>query len=573
MISEQTLQRIDKLAERYPKGASALLPALDIVQRENGNLLSKEDENQVAARLKVSKSKARGVATYYTMINKTAVGKYHLQVDTCVPGMLMGADEIMAHLKKTLGIGCGETTADGLFTLSHVEDLGSCGTCPMIQVNDTYYESMNIAKVDALVASLKKGEMPATEPVYHVGGERTVLMKHRLTANSTALSTYQADDGYTALAKALAMPAADVIDEVKRAILRGRGGAGFPAGTKWGFLPKGDPRPVYLICNADEGEPGTFKDRQIMEYDPHLLVEGMGIAAHAIGAKKAFIYIRGEFKWIAEILAKAIDEAKAANLLPHVDIVVHRGGGSYVCGDETALMQSLEGGRGTPRLKPPFPANKGLYGCPTIVNNVETLASLPFVIGKGADAFRAMGGPGGYGPKIFGVSGQVNKPGVYEFPLGTPLMTILEAAGGVKGTLKGVIVGGMSVAILKPDEAATLKMDYDACAAAGTALGSGGIMVVNDTVSIPELALRTIKFYSHESCGQCTPCRDGSMAIVRLIEKLLEGKGKSADIDRIIALTNTIAGLTVCPVGEAFSVPIRAMVSKYRDEFEALVQK
>ena len=573
MITEQILQRIDKLAARYPKRDSALLPALDIVQRENNNHLTEEDENQVAARLKVSKSKARGVATYYTMLNKTPVGKYHLQVDTCVPGMLMGADEILEHLEKTLGIEVGETTADGLFTLSHVEDLGSCGTCPMIQVNDTYYESLTIAKVDALIAALKKGEMPKPEPVYNVGGERTVLMKRRLTPNATALATYQADGGYAALAKALAMKPADVVDEVKRAILRGRGGAGFPAGTKWGFLPKDDPRPVYLIANADEGEPGTFKDRQIMEYDPHLLIEGMAIAAHAIGAKRAFIYIRGEFKWIAEILAKAIDEAKAAGLLPHVDIVVHRGGGSYVCGDETALMQSLEGGRGMPRLKPPFPANKGLYGCPTIVNNVETLSSLPFVIGQGAEAFRAMGSSGGYGPKIFGVSGHVNKPGVYEYPLGTPLATILEAAGGVKGKLKGVIVGGMSVAILKPEEAKDLKMDYDSCAAAGTGLGSGGIMVVNDTVSIPELALRTIKFYAHESCGQCTPCRDGSVAIKCLIEKLLAGEGQSADIDRILALTNSIAGLTICPVGEAFSVPIRAMVSKFRDEFEALVRK
>lgn len=573
MINEHVLQRIDALAARYPKRESALLPALDLAQRDNNNLLTTQDENQVAARLKVSKSKARGVATYYTMLNKTPVGKYHLQVDTCVPGMLMGADEILEHLEKTLGIGVGETTADGLFTLSHVEDLGSCGTCPMIQVNDTYYESLDIAKTDALIAALRQGEIPKPEPVYHVGGECTVLMKRRLTPNATALATYQADNGYTALAKALAMPPADVIDEVKRAILRGRGGAGFPAGTKWGFLPKDDPRPVYLIANADEGEPGTFKDRQIMEYDPHLLVEGMGIAAHAIGAKKAFIYIRGEFKWIAEILAQAIDEAKAAGLLPHVDIVVHRGGGSYVCGDETALMQSLEGGRGTPRLKPPFPANKGLYGCPTIVNNVETLSSLPFVVGQGAEAYRAMGGPGGYGPKIFGVSGQVNKPGVYEYPLGTPLMTILEAAGGVKGKLKGVIVGGLSVAILKPEEAQNLKMDYDACAAAGTALGSGGIMVVNDTVSIPELALRAIKFYAHESCGQCTPCRDGSVAIKCLIEKLLAGQGKTQDIERILALTNTIAGLTICPVGEAFSVPIRAMVTKFRDEFEALVRK
>jgi NADH:ubiquinone oxidoreductase subunit F (NADH-binding)/NADH:ubiquinone oxidoreductase subunit E len=571
MITEHILQRIDTIAARYPKRESALLPALDLVQRENGNQLLKEDARQVAALLKVSRSKARGVATYHTMINTAPVGKYHLQVDTNVPGMLMGADEILAHLEKTLGIAVGQTTADGLFTLSHVEDLGACGTCPVIQVNDNYHESMTLAKTDALIDSLRKGVMPASEPVNHIGGERTVLLKHRLTPNSTALATYQADSGYAALAKAQAQTSAEVADEVRRAVLRGRGGAGFSAGTKWGFLPQDELHPIYLIANADEGEPGTFKDRQIMEYDPHLLIEGMAIAAYAFGAKKAFIYLRGEFRWILAILEKAIEEAKAAGLLGHVDIVVHLGAGSYVCGDETALIQSLEGGRGTPRLKPPFPASKGLYGCPTIVNNIETLACLPFILGHGAAAFRAMGSTTCHGPKIFGVSGHVHKPGVYEFPLGTPLATILDAAGGVKGQLKGIIVGGLSAPILTPEEARHLKMDYNSCAHAGTVLGSGGIMVVNDSISIPKLALRTIKFYAHESCGQCTPCRDGSVAIKCLIEKLLAGNGRSEDIDRIIALTHTIAGLTVCPLGEAFSLPIRAMVTKFRDEFDALL--
>jgi len=572
MINEQILQRIDALAARYPKRESALLPALDLLQRENNNHLLKEDARRVAARLKVSKSKVQGVATFYTMLNKKPVGKYHLQVDTNVPGMLMGADAILAHLVQTLGIAVGETTADGLFTLSEVQDLGACGTCPVIQVNDNYQESMTIAKTDALITALRQGEMPVSEPINHVGGERTVLLKHRLTPNATALATYRADEGYVALTKTLAKTSAQVADKVKRAVLRGRGGAGFSAGTKWGFLPKDDPRPVYLIANADEGEPGTFKDRQIMEYDPHLLIEGMAIAAYAFGAKKAFIYIRGEFRWISLILEKAIEEAKAAGLLPHVDIEVFVGGGSYVCGDETALIQSLEGGRGTPRLKPPFPANKGLYGCPTIVNNVETLACLPFILNHGADAFRAMGSSTSYGPKIFGISGHVHRPGVYEFALGTPLATLLDAAGGIQGQLKGVIVGGLSAPILTADEIVGLKMDYDACAAAGTVLGSGGIMVVNDSVSIPELALRTIRFYAHESCGQCTPCRDGSVAIKCLIEKLLAGHGLAQDIERILALTHTIAGLTICPLGEAFSLPIRAMVTKFRDEFDALVQ-
>ncbi len=340
---------------------------------------------------------------------------------------------------------------------------------------------------------------------------------------------------------------------------------------KWEFLPKNDPRPVYLVCNADEGEPGTFKDRQIMEYDPHLLIEGMAIAAYGIGAKKAFIYIRGEFRWISEILEKAIAEATQAGLLGDLDIIVHRGAGSYVCGEETALIESIEGKRGNPRLKPPFPANSGLYGCPTIVKNVGTLAAVPVFIIQGSEAFRNIGNRGGHGPKIFGVSGHVQRPGVYEFPMGTPLRAILEAAGGVKGQLKGVIVGGLSVPILRPEEVDALTMDYDACVKAGTMLGSGGSMVINDTVSIPELAARAIHFYAHESCGQCTPCREGSQAVKCLIHKLLDGRGTHADIDRILHFCRTIDGLTLCPTGGAFAIPIRSMIEKYRNEFEALV--
>ncbi|EKD50059.1 MAG: hypothetical protein ACD_62C00667G0002, partial [uncultured bacterium] len=350
--------------------------------------------------------------------------------------------------------------------------------------------------------------------------------------------------------------------------------AGFPAGTKWGFISHNETRPVYLICNADEGEPGTFKDRQIMEHDPHLLIEGIAIAAHAIRAKKAFIYIRGEYRWISHILENALAEASKAGYLEHVDIVVHRGGGSYVCGDETALIESLEGKRGNPRRKPPFfPAAVGLYGCPTTVNNVETLACLPYLFQNGADAFFKFGTIGNSGPKLFGVSGHVNKPGVFEFELGVPLSTILQAAGGVKGTLKGVIVGGLSVPILTPDEAADLKMDFDSCLKKGTMIGSGGVIVLNDTVSIPHLALRAIRFYAHESCGQCTPCREGSQAIQSLLKNLVAGLGKSSDIDTILHLCAKIQGLTLCPLGSAFAMPIEAMVTKYRSEFEMLLKR
>ncbi len=572
MISEFLIKQIESVAGRYPHRGSALLPALDMVQRENGNSLTKEDIACVASLVGVSPSKAYGVASYYTMYNKEKVGKYHLQIDTNIPATLMGAGVILKHLEKKLHIKPGQTTADGLFTLDEVEDLGSCGTCPVMQVNDVYYENLTIEKVDEIIESLKKGIMPPRWDNSHFASQCNILLKNRADASCRMITQYQQKGGYKAFAKAQAMQPSEILELVKYAIVRGRGGAGFPAGMKWSFLPQNNKGPVYLICNADEGEPGTFKDRQIMEYDPHLLIEGILIAAKAIHAKKAFIYIRGEFRWISEILDKAISEAREAGFLSECDIIVHRGEGSYECGEETALIESLEGKRGCPRLKPPFPAVKGLYGCPTIVNNVETLACLPFVLEHGAEEFRKIGVVGNAGPKIFGVSGHVNNPGVYEYPLGTPLKKILEAAGGVKGNFKAVIVGGLSTPILTAKEAETLNMDYDACLKAGTMLGSGGIMVINDTVAIPPIALRTIEFYAHESCGQCTPCREGSVAIKTLIKGLIKGHGTKEDIDKILELCNTIMGTTLCPTGDAFSMPIRAMVQKFRAEFEALVR-
>ena len=573
MISQKTEQEIGSLLSRYSQKESALMPTLDLIQQANANFLCHQDIKDAARKIGISTSRAYGVATYYTMFNTKPVGKYHLQVDTNIPAMLMGAEEIVQHLERTLGIKVGETTPDGMFTLSLVEDLGSCGTCPVIQVNTTYYENMTPTKVDNLLASLRQGIMPPCEAIVNFGTKCNILLKNRGKQNSKALATYQSGGGYASLAKAKTMKPEELLEIVKTASIRGRGGAGFPCGLKWSFLPKNNTKPVYLICNADEGEPGTFKDRQIMEYDPHLLIEGIAIAALTIKAERAFIYIRGEFRWVAEILEQAVAEAKAAGLLGNLEIVVHRGGGSYVCGEETALIESLEGKRGNPRLKPPFPANVGLYGCPTIVNNVETLACLPFVLEQGPDAFRKIGVLGNVGPKLYGVSGHVNKPGVYEFPMGTQLMEILEAAGGVVGKLKAVIVGGLSVPILTAEEAQKLKMDYDSCIKAGTMLGSGGIMVMNDTVSIPLIARRAMKFYAHESCGQCAPCREGSAVVARLLNKIVHGLGTTQDIDTVLHICQAVRGITLCPTGEAFASPVIAMISKFRAEFEALAQR
>jgi NADH-quinone oxidoreductase F subunit len=513
------------------------------------------------------------------MYNRTGVGKYHLQVDTCVPAMLAGADEILTHLENVLGIQAGETTDDEMFTLTEVQDLAACGTCPVIQVNERYYENMTTKKVDALLDSLRKGEMPDTPDESNFASECNVLLKRRGAKNSTSIDTYLADDGYAGLEKALDTTPDQIVQEVKKSYLRGLGGAGFPTGTKWSFLAQDTGKDVYLICNADEGEPGTFKDRQIMQYDPHLLIEGMAIAGYAIGAKLGFIYIRGEFGWIADILENAVTQAKEKGKLGSdilgkgfdFDIVIHRGAGSYICGEETALIESLEGKRGDPRIKPPFPAVEGLYGCPTIVNNVETLASIPYITVNGADAYKKFGTTNNFGFKIFGVSGHVNKPGAYEFALGTPLDKILETAGGVKGALKAVIVGGLSVPILTAEETKGLHMDFDSCLGRGTMLGSGGIIVINETTSIPQVALRTIKFYEHESCGQCTPCREGTWLIKELLEGIVAGRGSHADIDRILQLCETVKGSTLCPTGEAFAMPIIAMLSKFRAEFEALI--
>jgi len=579
MISQALRDQIEQIAQRYPQRPSALMPALDLAQRLSHGYIPPEDLTAIGEILGLSTAEVFGVWTYYSMYNKVPVGKYHLQIDCNIPALLMGADEILAHLEEILQIKVGQTTPDGLFTLSKVQDLGSCGSCPIIQVNDRYYENMTVEKVDQLIASLRNGIMPDWKNESYFYSDCHALLRRRGKENSTSIDTYLADGGYQALEKALGASPQQVIDQVKESFLRGLGGAGFPTGTKWGFLPKQNHQPVYLICNADEGEPGTFKDRQIMEYDPHLLLEGMAISAFAIGAHLAFIYIRGEFAWIADILERAINEAYAKNKLGKnilgkgfdLDIIVHRGAGAYVCGEETALIESLEGKRGDPRLKPPFPAAKGLYNRPTIVNNVETLSSVPYIIANGPSAYKQFGSSNNYGFKIFGVSGHVHKPGVYEFAMGTPLKKILDAAGGVKGALKAVIVGGLSVPILTAQEAGGLNMDFDGCLQKDTMLGSGGIIVINHDTSIPLLTLRTIRFYAHESCGQCTPCREGSWAIEKLLEKILARQGCRKDIDQVLWLCQTIKGSTLCPTGDAFALPISAMIRKFRGEFDALV--
>ncbi|MDH4257304.1 MAG: NADH-quinone oxidoreductase subunit NuoF [Candidatus Aminicenantes bacterium] len=405
-----------------------------------------------------------------------------------------------------------------------------------------------------------------------------ILTRYFGLENFFKIDEYLKQGGYQAVQKALQMKPDEILEEVKKANLRGRGGAGFPAGVKWGFVPKVD-KPKYLCVNADEGEPGTFKDRYIISHNPHLLLEGIIITSYCVGIHSAYIYIRGEYEAVALRLEGAIAEAHEKGFLGKnilksgfdLDVVVHRGAGAYICGEETALLESLEGKRGNPRLKPPFPASVGLFNCPTVINNVETVSNIPLVILNGADWFVGKGLPKDGGTRIFGVSGMVEKPGIYELPLGTSLKDIIfKHAGGMKKgkKLKAVIPGGMSAPVLKADEV-DIKMDFDTLVEAGSMLGSAAVIVIDTGTSMLDVLKTVTKFYAHESCGQCTPCRIGTSWINKIVKRMAEGKGSKKDIDNILRLASNILGKTLCPLGDAAAMPILSIAKKFRKELEA----
>jgi NADH-quinone oxidoreductase subunit F len=430
------------------------------------------------------------------------------------------------------------------------------------------------------------------------------IITHRFgDERAKTIAGYEAAGGYRALRKALAMQPAAIVDEVKKSNLRGRGGAGFPTGMKWTFVPK-DAKTVYLVCNADESEPGTCKDRELIYWDPHQLIEGMIIGSYALGCHHAYIYIRGEMMREYLVLKKAVDEAYAKGYLGRrvagfdfdLDLTVHRGAGAYICGEETSLLNSLEGKRGWPRLKPPFPAVKGLFGQPTIVNNVETLSNLPYIIENGGQAFADLGIGKSGGTRIVCVSGHVNKPGVYELPMGIPMRQIIdEVCGGVwKGRrAKAVIPGGSSMPPLDDSELDVpcefdalmtdprikecevgpgVKFDMGGGKTLRTMAGSGGIVVMDDQTDIPAVTARIMKFYAHESCGQCTPCREGTGWMARVCQRVADGRGQAGDVELLASIAHGIAGNTICPLGEAAAWPMLGFLTKFRGEFVAKVE-
>lgn len=400
-----------------------------------------------------------------------------------------------------------------------------------------------------------------------------------LNGSNWNLSHYIERGGYEALKRILReqMPQDKVIEEIKTSSLRGRGGAGFPTGLKWSFMPKG-PQQKYLVCNSDEGEPGTFKDRDILRYNPHAVIEGMAIAAYAMGITVGYNYIHGEIWAEYQRFEEAIDEARAAGLLGEnilgsgfsFQLHAFHGYGAYICGEETALLESIEGKKGQPRYKPPFPASVGLYGKPTTINNTETFASVPFVMNMGGAAYAALGKPNNGGTKIFSISGDVERPGNYEVPIGTPFATLLELAGGVRGgkKLKAVIPGGSSSPVVPADVMMQTDLDYDSVAKAGSMLGSGAVILLDETRCMVKSLLRLSYFYHEESCGQCTPCREGTGWLYRILKRIEEGQGRAEDLDLLDSVAGNIQGRTICALGDAAAMPVRSFVKHFRAEFE-----
>lgn len=414
--------------------------------------------------------------------------------------------------------------------------------------------------------------------------EVQVLSKHFGDPSHRHVDTYVERGGYQGLKKAFELGPQGIIDTVKSSGLRGRGGAGFPTGVKWSFMPKDTGKPHYLLCNADESEPGTFKDRELMRWDPHQLIEGCLIGAYAIGAQHVYIYCRGEFFEANQVVARAVEDAYAKGYAGKdimgsgndLDVTVHQGAGAYICGEETGLMNSLEGKRGQPRVKPPFPAAVGAFGMPSTINNVETLCAIPHIINNGGEWYRQWGTEKSPGTKLFCVSGHVNKPGNYELPLGFPLGRMIEeVCGGMRegNALKAVIPGGSSVPIINAEEAMRCNLDYEGCVEVGTMLGCASVIVMDETTDIVKQVRRMVDFYAHESCGQCTPCREGSSWTAQILRRIEDGRGHEDDLDTLMQMTQQMVGTTICVLSDSVAAPVQSSIEKFRDEYLALIRR
>ena len=605
---------MDEAIARYPSDhrRSAAMPLLHLLQEHFG-FISDEAVPWIAEKLGLQPINIFELVTFYPMFRQKPAGKTHIRVCRTLSCAMAGGFELMENLCAALEIqrppdGDGihdpiAVSADGNYSVEFVECLASCGTAPVCMIGEQLHEQLDPNSIADLLRNQTSNIKHQTFP--HPLEHPLVYKNIGRTDWTTDIDCYLRDSGYEQLKQALTMSRSDIVNKVKNSGLRGRGGAGFSCGLKWSFIKPDEKRPVYLICNADESEPGTFKDRYIIHEDPHQLLEGILISCYALNARTAYIYIRGEFPEGAKILEHAIEEARQHNFLGKnilgsgfdVEVYIHRGAGAYICGEETGLIESLEGKRGYPRIKPPyFPAVLGLYMCPTIVNNVETLCAVKHIIAMGGTEYARLGRPNNTGTRIVCVSGDVQRPGYFEIEVGAVTMgqLIYEMAGGLRPgrELKAVIPGGSSAKVLRADERFKLKqrqpdgstierelsideipMDFDSLTAAGSMAGSGGVIVLDNSRDMVWVLNNINEFYAHESCGQCTPCREGSLWMKKITDRMLRGGGVVEDPHTLKTIGDNIAGRTICAFGEACAWPTQSFVEKFPEEFATRAQK
>jgi len=605
---------MDEAIRRYPadQRRSGAMPLLHLWQEHFG-FISDEGVQWIAAKLALQPINILELVTFYPMFRQERAGKTHFRVCRTLSCAMAGSYELMENFCAMTGIerrrhGDGmhnpiSVSTDGNYSVEFVECLANCGTAPVCMVGETLHENVDANSIVGLLRSPQSAirNSKSAHPLEH----RLIFKNIGRDDWKVDIDTYLRNGGYEQLRKAVTMSREQIVNEVKTSGLRGRGGAGFPCGVKWSFIKADEKKPVYLICNADESEPGTFKDRYIIHEDPHQLLEGILISCFALNARTAYIYIRGEFPEGAKILERAIEEAREHNLLGKnilgsgfdVEVYVHRGAGAYICGEETGLIESLEGKRAYPRIKPPyFPAVLGLYMCPTIVNNVETLCHVKHIIAMGGANYARLGRQNNTGTRIVCVSGDVQRPGYFEIEVGAVTMgqLIHEMAEGLKPgrKLKAVIPGGSSAKVLRADERFKLRqkqpdgltveremsideipMDFDSLAAAGSMAGSGGVIVLDDSRDMVWTLNNINEFYAQESCGQCTPCREGSLWMQKITDRMLRGGGVTEDPKTLKTIGDNIAGRTICAFGEACAWPTQSFVQKFPEEFAARATK
>lgn len=579
---------ISEVTNCYENKSENLIQILREIHKKQ-NYITPTQLEEVAQKLNLPLSKVYGAVTFYTLLSPKPKGKYVLRICSSTPCYMAGSENLLKYLKDKLKIQEGETSADGLFTLESTSCLGICAVAPAIMVNDRVYGDLNIQKLDQIIERRKRGKIEKEKFVSLRANilsnkEGRIVLQNCGIINPESIEEYKMRNGYAALSKAIIkMTPQEVIKEVKDSKLVGRGGAAFPTGLKWEFTFRAADKPKYIVCNADEGEPGTFKDRLILENDPHKIVEAMVIAGYAVGAEYGYIYIRGEYNLSIKRIKQAIEMAKEQNYLGKnilgtkfsFNLVIREGAGAYICGDETALMESIEGKRGEPRLKPPYPPTSGLWNKPTVINNVETLANIPSIILKGADWYNKIGLVESTGTKVLTLLGDIKNQGAVEVPLGTNLKDILyDIGGGIKEgkKLKMVQLGGPSGSYLSPDMI-DISLDYKVLSQAGLTLGSGVVLVLCEDRCVVDIVRNIARFFQHESCGKCTPCREGTAIIYQILTKIALGKGENNDLETLKLLGEIMKDASFCGLGQTAPNSLLNTLQLFPEEYREHIQK